>query len=137
LHPNYFSVEQDLIDTRNGFRETRRVFLQQAFDGYRGMQLKPPQELNIEDDDELDAWIRQTGETLYHPVGTCKMGQDGMAVTDGQGRVHGLQGLRVVDASLMPTLIAGNTNATTIMMAEKISDAILGRQALAPEPQVN
>ena len=137
LYPNYFSVEQDLIDTRNGFRETRRVFLQKAFDEYRGAQLKPPQDINIEDDDELDAWIRQTGETLYHPVGTCKMGQDEMAVVDAQGSVHGLLGLRVVDASLMPTLIAGNTNAPTIMLAEKISDAILGKKALAPEAQIS
>ena len=135
LYPNYFSVDQDLIDTRNGFRETRRVFLQEAFDEYRGAQLKPPQEINVDDDDELDEWIRQTGETLYHPVGTCKMGRDEMAVVDAQGRVHGLLGLRVVDASLMPTLIAGNTNAPTIMMAEKISDAILGRRALVPEAQ--
>ena len=133
LYPNYFSVEQDLIDTRNGFRETRRVFLQKAFEEYRGAQLKPPRDINIDDDDELDAWIRQTGETLYHPVGTCKMGQDEMAVVDAQGSVHGLLGLRVVDASLMPTLIAGNTNAPTIMLAEKISDAILGNTALAPE----
>ncbi|MEC8619083.1 MAG: choline dehydrogenase [Pseudomonadota bacterium] len=133
LYPNYFSVEQDLIDTRNGFRETRRVFLQKAFEEYRGAQLKPPRDINIDDDDELDAWIRQTGETLYHPVGTCKMGQDEMAVVDAQGSVHGLLGLRVVDASLMPTLIAGNTNAPTIMLAEKISDAILGKKALAPE----
>lgn len=133
LYPNYFSVEQDLIDTRNGFRETRRVFLQKAFEEYRGAQLKPPRDINIDDDDELDVWIRQTGETLYHPVGTCKMGQDEMAVVDAQGSVHGLLGLRVVDASLMPTLIAGNTNAPTIMLAEKISDAILGKKALAPE----
>ena len=133
LHPNYFSVEQDLVDTRNGFRETRRVFMQAAFDEFRGDQLKPPAQINVDSDDELDAWIRETGETLYHPVGTCKMGQDDMAVTDAQGQVHGLSGLRVVDASLMPTLIAGNTNAPTIMMAEKISDAILGLQALPPE----
>jgi choline dehydrogenase len=133
LYPNYFSVEQDLIDTRNGFRETRRVFLQAAFDEYRGDQLKPPAEINVDSDDELDAWIRSTGETLYHPVGTCKMGQDDMSVTNEQGQVHGLSGLRVVDASLMPTLIAGNTNAPTIMMAEKISDAILGHQALPAE----
>jgi choline dehydrogenase len=135
LHPNYFSVEQDLIDTRNGFRETRRVFMQEAFDDYRGDQLKPPAEIDMDSDDELDAWIRATGETLYHPVGTCKMGQDEMAVTNQVGQVHGLQGLRVVDASLMPTLIAGNTNAPTIMMAEKISDAILGKQSLAPDHQ--
>lgn len=136
IHPNYFDVEQDLIDTRNGFRETRRVFLQAAFDEYRGQQLKPPADINVDSDQELDAWIRATGETLYHPVGTCKMGQDEMAVTDEQGRVHGLSGLRVVDASLMPTLIAGNTNAPTIMMAEKISDAILGLPGLAPDHAV-
>ena len=135
LHPNYFSVEQDLIDTRNGFRETRRVFMQEAFDDYRGEQLKPPAEIDMDSDDELDAWIRATGETLYHPVGTCKMGKDEMAVTNEVGQVHGLLGLRVVDASLMPTLIAGNTNAPTIMMAEKISDAILGKQSLAPDHQ--
>ena len=106
--------------------------MQKAFDDYRGDQLKPPAEINIDNDDELDAWIRRTGETLYHPVGTCKMGQNEMAVTNEHGQVHGLSGLRVVDASVMPTLIAGNTNAPTIMMAEKISDAILGT-ALLPE----
>ena len=130
IFPNYFSVEQDLIDTRNGFRETRRVFLQEAFDDYRGAQLKPGPEVNVDDDAELDEWIKATGETLYHPVGTCKMGSDPLAVTNEQGQVHGLTGLRVVDASLMPTLIAGNTNAPTIMMAEKISDHILGKSAL-------
>jgi len=133
LYPNYFSVDQDLIDTRNGLRETRRVFMQSAFDEYRGDQLKPSSDVNVDDDSELDAWIRQTAETLYHPVGTCKMGTDEMAVTNAQGQVHGLEGLRVVDASVMPTLIAGNTNAPTIMMAEKIADAILGKQPLAAD----
>ena len=132
LYPNYFSAEQDLIDTRNGFRETRRVFLQPAFDPYRGEQLKPSAEVNVDDDAELDAWIKATAETLYHPVGTCKMGNDPLAVTNEQGQVHGLSGLRVVDASLMPTLIAGNTNAPTIMMAEKISDHVLGKILLPP-----
>ena len=132
IFPNYFSVEQDLIDTRNGFRETRRVFLQPAFDPYRGKQLKPNADINIDDDAELDAWIKATAETLYHPVGTCKMGNDALAVTNEHGQVHGLAGLRVVDASLMPTLIAGNTNAPTIMMAEKISDHVLGKAPLPP-----
>ena len=133
MHPNYLSAEQDIIDLRNGFRETRRVFLQPAFDPYRGAELKPSPEVNVDNDDELDAWIRATGETLYHPVGTCKMGKDDMAVTNEHGQVHGLQGLRVVDASLMPTLVGANTNAPTIMMAEKISDHINGGHFLPPQ----
>ena len=133
MHPNYLSAEQDVVDIRNGFRETRRVFMQPAFDAYRGEELKPGPDVNIDNDDELDGWIRATGETLYHPVGTCKMGNDPMAVTDENGQVHGLQGLRVVDASLMPTLIGGNTNAPTIMMAEKIADHIRGQSFLPPQ----
>ena len=78
----------------------------------------------------MEHFLRGAADTLYHPVGTCKMGSDPLAVTNEQGQVHGLAGLRVVDASLMPTLIAGNTNAPTIMMAEKISDHILGKSAL-------
>ena len=136
MHPNYLSVEQDVVDIRNGFRKTRDIFMQKAFDDYRGEQMKPGSEINIDNDDELDAWIRATGETLYHPVGTCKMGNDDMAVTDEHGRVRGMEGLRVVDASLMPTLIGGNTNAPTIMMAEKISDHIRGK-AFLPAQQVS
>ncbi len=133
IEPNYFSQEQDIIDTRNAFREARRVFMQKAFDPYRGEQMKPGAEVDIDDDASVDAWIRATGETLYHPVGTCKMGEDEMAVTDAHGRAHGLEGLRIVDASLMPSLIGGNTNAPVIMMAEKISDHIRGRSYLAAE----
>ena len=133
IYPNYLSAEQDVVDIRNGFRKTRNIFLQKAFDAYRGEQMKPSSDVNVENDDELDAWIRATGETLYHPVGTCKMGSDDMAVTNEHGQVHGLEGLRVVDASLMPTLISGNTNAPTIMMAEKISDHIRGKNFLPPQ----
>ena len=133
MYPNYFSVEQDLIDTRNGLREARRVFMQPVFDEYRGKELKPGPSIDINNDDELDNWIRETGETLYHPVGTCKMGIDELAVTNEHGQVHGLDSLRVVDASLMPSLIAGNTNAPTIMMAEKISDHINGKPFLSKE----
>ena len=130
MYPNYFSVEQDLIDTRNGLREARRVFMQPVFDEYRGEELKPGKNIDIDNDHELDQWIRETGETLYHPVGTCKMGIDEFAVTNEHGQVHGTESLRVVDASLMPSLIAGNTNAPTIMMAEKISDHINGNSFL-------
>jgi choline dehydrogenase len=78
-------------------------------------------------DDEIIDWVKGAAETTYHPVGTCKMGSDPMAVVDAQLRVHGIEGLRVADASIMPTLTSGNTNAPSIMIGEKASDLILGR----------
>ena len=127
LYPNYLSEEEDVIDLRNALRETRRILMQSAFDEFRGDPVKPGPEINIDDDEELDNWIRENGETLYHPVSTCKMGNDEMSVVDDDLKVHGIDGLRVVDASIMPTLIAGNTNAPAIMIAEKAADLI--RQA--------
>ena len=110
-------------------RKALEVMEHNAFAPYRKAIIYP------QDSSSDDAWaehIRKSVETIYHPVGTCKMGSDPQAVTNEQGQVHGTQGLRVVDASLMPTLIAGNTNAPTIMMAEKISDHILGKAPLPP-----
>lgn len=92
-----------------------------AFDIIRADMVYP---LDINDDTQLIEFIRQTADTEYHPVGTCKMGQDDMAVVDSELRVHGVQNLRVVDASIMPSIITGNTNAGVIAIAEKAADLI-------------
>lgn len=125
---NYMSHEQDWQEFRDGIRLTREIMNQPALDPYRGRELSPG--VCVQSDAELDEFIRNHAETAFHPSCSCKMGSDDMAVVDGQGRVHGMEGLRVVDASIMPLIITGNLNATTIMMAEKIADRIRGRQPL-------
>lgn len=125
---NYMSSEQDWQEFRDAIRITREIMAQPALDAYRGRELSPG--LDKKSDAELDAFVREHAETAFHPSCSCKMGEDDMAVVDGQGRVHGMQGLRVVDASIMPLIITGNLNATTIMIAEKIADRIRGRQPL-------
>lgn len=125
---NYMSHEQDWQEFRDGIRLTREIMAQPALDPYRGREISPG--AHVQSDAELDAFIREHAETAFHPSCSCKMGEDDMAVVDSQGRVHGMQGLRVVDASIMPEIITGNLNATTIMMAEKIADRIRGRQPL-------
>jgi choline dehydrogenase len=84
----------------------------------------------VQTDEELDEFVRQHAETAYHPSGSCRMGTDDMAVVDGAGRVHGLEGLRVIDASIMPVITTGNLNAPTIMIAEKMADKVRGRDPL-------
>ena len=125
---NYMSTEQDWQELRDAIRITREIMQQPALDPYRGEEISPGKD--VSSDAELDEFVRNHAETAYHPSCSCKMGEDDMAVVDGQGRVHGLQSLRVVDASIMPLIITGNLNATTIMMAEKIADQIRGRTAL-------
>ena len=111
----------------------REVAAQPALASLRGEELTPGE--SVQSDEEIDAWMRASAETIYHPVGTCRMGpaHDPMAVVDDDLRLIGLAGLRVVDASVMPTLVGGNTNAPTIMIAEKAADLILGRPAAAAE----
>jgi choline dehydrogenase len=125
---NYMSHAQDWQEFRDGIRITREIMAQSALDPFRGRELSPGKE--VQSDAELDAFIREHAETAFHPSCSCKMGEDDMAVVDGQGRVHGMQGLRVVDASIMPLITTGNLNAQTIMMAEKIADKIRGRAPL-------
>jgi choline dehydrogenase len=130
IFANYLSAEEDRRALREGVKMMRKVAAQAALDPYRGAEYAPGPD--VQTDAEIDAWIRQTAETIYHPVGTCRMGAKGdpMAVVDAELKVQGLEGLRVVDASVMPTLVGGNTNAPTIMIAEKIADVIRGRAAL-------
>ena len=125
---NYMAHEQDWREFRDGIRITREIMAQSALDPYRGREISPG--LAVQTDAQLDDFIREHAETAYHPSCSCKMGEDDMAVVDGQGRVHGIEGLRVVDASIMPLITTGNLNAPTIMMAEKIADKIRGRSPL-------
>lgn len=124
IQPNYLAAEEDRRALREGVRTARAVFAQPAFDSYRGGEIMPG--AAIQGDDAIDAWIRRTAETIYHPVGTAKMGTDADSVVDPCLKVHGVGGLRVADASVIPSAISGNTNAATIMIAEKAADMILG-----------
>ena len=133
IFANYLDREEDRRAIREGVRMMRKVAEQPALAPYVTAEYAPGKA--VQTDAEIDAWVKQTAETIYHPVGTCRMGVAGdpFAVVDAECRVQGLKGLRVIDASAMPTLVGGNTNAPTIMIAEKISDVIRGRAALSPE----
>ena len=119
---NYMQTEHDLNEMREGIKIARDIFHQKAFDHYRGKELSPGE--NINSDDDLNNFIRSKGDTAYHPSCTCKMGNDDMSVVDQDLKVYGVEKLRVVDASIMPNIVSGNLNATTVMIAEKASDLI-------------
>jgi choline dehydrogenase len=129
---NYLSHPDDWTEMRACVRLTREIFAQAAFDRYRGREIQPG--AHVQTDEQIDAFIRDKVESAYHPSCTCKMGgaQDPLAVVDPETRVYGLEGLRVVDSSIMPSVTTGNLNAPTIMLAEKAADHILGRGMLAP-----
>jgi choline dehydrogenase len=122
IRANYLSTDADMRVIVEGVRLSRQLAHTTAFEIYRGGELHPGS--NVESDADIAEFIRAEAQTLYHPVGTCKMGSDWMAVVDARLRVRGIDGLRVVDASVMPRIISGNTNAPTIMIAEKAADMI-------------
>ena len=124
IDPNYMSEPEDWREFRAAVRLTREIFAQPAFEPFRGDELAPG--LEVRSDAEIDGWIRQNCESAYHLSCSCKMGSDAMAVVDDQCQVRGIEGLRVVDSSIMPTITSGNLNAPTIMMAEKAADMIRG-----------
>ncbi len=127
---NYLSHAEDIDAWRRCIRLTREIIAQPAMDAYRGEEIQPG--LDVSSDDEIDRWVRGNVESAYHPCGTCRMGptDDPDAVVDNSCRVIGIDGLRVVDASVFPTVPNGNINAPTIMVAEKAADIILGLPAL-------
>ncbi len=129
---NYMSTDQDWQDFRRCIRLTREIFQQDAFAPYRGKELQPG--AAAQSDEELDAVIREHAESAYHPCGTCRMGRsdDPRSVVDPEGRVIGVEGLRVADSSIFPQITNGNLNAPSIMVGEKIADHVLGRR-LPPE----
>lgn len=130
---NYLQHQDDVAAWRRCIRLTREIIAQPAMDMYRGEEIQPGK--HIQSDEEIDRWVRENVESAYHPCGTCRMGsaEDEGAVVDTECRVNGLGGLRVVDASIFPTVPYGNINAPTIMVAEKASDIILGKTTLPPE----
>ena len=133
INPNYLVERQDIEDLRNAVKLTLEIFSQKAFEPYLEKiitpNLKNLDSLNIFNDDKIDNFIRQNAQSAYHPTSTCSIGK----VVDENCMVYGTNNLRVVDASVMPSLVSGNTNAPTIMIAEKMSDIILGNDPLKPE----
>ncbi|WP_171133508.1 MULTISPECIES: choline dehydrogenase [unclassified Ruegeria] len=127
---NYMSHEKDWEDFRTCIRLTREIFGQDAFKPYKGKEIQPGEA--VQSDDELNAFIAEHAESAYHPCGTCKMGraEDPSAVVDPEGRVIGVDGLRVADSSVFPQITNGNLNAPSIMVGEKMSDHLLGKEAL-------
>jgi choline dehydrogenase len=130
INPNLLSAPEDLPPLIHGIRLARQIFASSAFTKYRAQETSPGATLNS--DEELADYIRAQAYTVHHPVSTCRMGGDSNAVVDQHLRVIGIDGLRVADASVFPSIIGGNTNAAIVMIAEKASDMILGRPPLPP-----
>jgi len=130
IDPNLLAVPQDIEPVIRGMRLARQVFAATAFERYRAREVAPGE--SARSDADLAAYVRASAYTVHHPVSTCRMGNDPTAVVDRELRVIGIEGLRVADASVFPSIIGGNTNAPVVMVAEKAADMILGRPPLAP-----
>jgi choline dehydrogenase-like flavoprotein len=127
---NFFTAPNDLPTLVHGFKLAREMVNQPALDSYRGVELNPGDK--VQSDAEIETWLRNTVITAHHPCGTCPMGATPDSVLDPQMRVRGVERLRVVDASAMPDLVSAHINACVLMMAEKASDLIRGREPPAP-----
>jgi choline dehydrogenase-like flavoprotein len=130
IDPNLLAAPEDIEPLIRGIRLIRKIFAATPFTRYRAHETAPG--VAVDSDAELAAYIRAEGYTVHHPVSTCRMGADPLAVVDPQLRVMGIEGLRVADASVFPSIIGGNTNAAVVMIAEKAADLILGRPLLPP-----
>jgi choline dehydrogenase len=130
---NFLETADDRALAIEAVRTIREIVRQKAWDEYRSVEVTPGPEIRT--DDEIMAWLRRYAGTNYHPCCTCRMGTDAQSVVDAKARVHGIDNLRVIDASIMPAIVTGNLNAPTIMMAEKLADEILGKPPLPPERQ--
>ncbi len=126
---NYLATETDRTAFIEGFKILRKILAAPALKPYAVDEIDPGSK--VTSDEDILAFCRKTGSTVYHPTSTCRMGNDPLAVVDQRLRLRGIEGLRVVDASVMPDLMSGNTNAPTIMIAEKASDMILEDASVA------
>jgi choline dehydrogenase len=125
IHPNYLSTTTDQTTIVKGIQIARKIASLDPLKSHITEEYAPGREIAHDDEAGTLEWARNTSVTIYHPTGTCKMGSDPMSVVDARLRVHGIKGLRVADASIMPTITSGNTNAPSIMIGEKASDMIL------------
>ena len=128
---NYLTEEHDLREMMEAYRKIQEIVAQPAFIAFRGERSDPAAE--VKSDGEIEDWIRATASSDYHPSSSCRMGSDESSVVDAELKVHGIDGLRVVDASVMPEIVSGNLNAPTQMIAARAADFILGKTPLPPE----
>ena len=125
IHPNYLATDTDCRTIVKGIQVARRIAQFEPMKSHVSEEYAPGADVAYDDEEATLDWARRTAVTIYHPTGTCKMGTDPMAVVDPRLKVNGVSGLRVADASIMPIITSGNTNAPAIMIGEKASDLIL------------